>query len=142
MHFALLSFQPGYRFFDLLFETVSAFGTVGLSLGVTNVVFPERDSAEKVGNQIHIPNLIDYIPLPSGYVIQEIKPAAAFVGKTLAEIDLRKNFKVTVLTIKSVSPKLNTLNPSANVRISVNDVLIVFGEVNDIENLDETMNHS
>lgn len=36
MHFALLTFQPGYRFFDLLFETVSAFGTVGLSLGVTS----------------------------------------------------------------------------------------------------------
>ncbi len=36
MHFAVLTFQPGYRFFDLLFETVSAFGTVGLSLGVTS----------------------------------------------------------------------------------------------------------
>jgi len=36
LHFALLTFQPGYRFFDLLFETVSAFGTVGLSLGVTS----------------------------------------------------------------------------------------------------------
>lgn len=111
-------------------------------VGATGVVFPERDSAEKVGNQIHIPNLIDYIPLPSGYVIQEIKPPAAFIGKTLAEIDLRKNFKVTVLAIKSVSPKLNTLNPSANTRISGNDVLIVFGEVGDIETLDETMNHS
>ncbi|MDW7761910.1 MAG: TrkH family potassium uptake protein [Acidobacteriota bacterium] len=31
----LASFQPGLPFQDLLFETISAFGTVGLSLGVT-----------------------------------------------------------------------------------------------------------
>jgi trk system potassium uptake protein TrkA len=111
-------------------------------VGATEVVFPERDSAEKVGNRIHIPNLIDYIPLQSGYVIQEIKPPDYFVGKTLSEIDLRKKFKVTVLAIKSVSPRVNTINPSADARINENDVLIVFGAVNDIANLDETMNHS
>ncbi|MDQ1354442.1 MAG: trk/ktr system potassium uptake protein [Acidobacteriota bacterium] len=111
-------------------------------VGAAGVVFPERDSAEKVGNQIHIPNLIDYIPLPSGYVIQEIKPSDSFVGKTLREIDLRKKFNVTVLAIKSVSPHKNTINPSAEAKVRENDVLIVFGEVNDIETLDETMNHS
>jgi trk system potassium uptake protein TrkH len=35
LFFVLLSFQPGYEFFKLLFEVVSAFGTVGFSLGLT-----------------------------------------------------------------------------------------------------------
>ncbi len=108
-------------------------------VGATEVVFPERESAEKVGNRIHIPNLIDYIPLQAGYMIQEIKTSDFFVGKTLGEIDLRKKFKVTVLAIKSVSTNMNTINPSADARISGNDVLIVFGEVKDIEALDETL---
>lgn len=111
-------------------------------VGATEVVFPERDSAEKLGNRIHTPNLIDYIPLQSGYVIQEIKPSDYFVGKTLREIDLRKNFNVTVLAIKSVSPHKNTMNPSADAMVRENDVLIVFGSVKDIESLDETMNQS
>jgi trk system potassium uptake protein TrkH len=36
LFFVLMTFQPGSRFIDLLFETVSAFGTVGFSLGVTS----------------------------------------------------------------------------------------------------------
>lgn len=35
-HFLLLTLLPHCRFVDLLFETVSAFGTVGLSMGVTS----------------------------------------------------------------------------------------------------------
>jgi trk system potassium uptake protein len=111
-------------------------------VGATQIVFPERDSAEKIGNQIHIPNLIDYIPLQSGYVIQEIIPPPSFVGKTLKEIDLRKKFKVTVLAIKSLAPGDDIINPPAEVVIGGKDILIVFGEDKDIETLHQKMNHN
>jgi Trk K+ transport system NAD-binding subunit len=47
-----------------------------------------------------------------------------------------------IIAIKSVSPHKNTINPSPDARIKGNDVLIVFGEVKDIETLDQTMNQS
>ncbi|MBN2325694.1 MAG: Trk family potassium uptake protein, partial [Candidatus Omnitrophica bacterium] len=37
---ALVWAEPNIPFFDLLFEAISAFGTVGLSLGVTNQLSP------------------------------------------------------------------------------------------------------
>jgi trk system potassium uptake protein TrkA len=111
-------------------------------VGATEVVFPERDSAEKVANRIQTPNLIDYIPLQSGFVIQEIKIPGDFSGKTLGEIELRKKFKVTVLAIKPVSQNENIINPSANARLKENDILVLFGESKDIAYLDEAMNHS
>ena len=104
-------------------------------VGATDVVFPEKDEAQKLGNQIVSPNLIDYIPLESNFVIQEIAPPEAFIGKTLSEIGLRKKYKVTVLAIKSIIPDVTTINPSSEMVIKESDILIVFGENKDIENL-------
>ena len=104
-------------------------------VGATDVVFPEKDEAQKLGNQIVSPNLIDYIPLESNFVIQEIAPPDAFIGKTLSEVGLRKKYKVTVLAIKSIIPDVTTINPSSDMVIKESDILIVFGENKDIENL-------
>jgi len=104
-------------------------------VGATDVIFPEKDEAQKLGNQIVAPNLIDYIPLESNFVIQEIAPPDAFIGKTLSEIGLRKKYKVTVLAIKSIIPDVTTINPGGDVVIKESDILIVFGENKNIENL-------
>jgi trk system potassium uptake protein TrkA len=104
-------------------------------VGATDVIFPEKDEAQKLGNQIVAPNLIDYIPLESDFVIQEIAPPDAFIGKTLVEIGLRKKYKVTVLAIKSIIPDVTTINPGGDVVIKESDILIVFGENKDIETL-------
>lgn len=104
-------------------------------VGATDVVYPERDEGEKLGNQITSPNLIDYIPLDSGFVIQEIAPPDAFIGKTLVEIGIRKKYKVTVLAIKSIIPDKTLVNPAGDEVIKESDILIVFGENRDVETL-------
>jgi trk system potassium uptake protein len=104
-------------------------------VGATDIIYPERDIAQKLGFQINAPNLIDYLPLQSGFVIQEIAPPDAFIGKTLIEIGLRKKYKVTVLAIKSIIPDITTINPGGDVIIKESDILIVFGEDENIENL-------
>lgn len=104
-------------------------------VGASEVIFPEKDEAQKLGLQINSPNLIDYIPLQSGFVIQEIAPPDAFVGKTLLDIGLRKRYKVTVLAIKSIIPDITTVNPGGDMIIKESDILIVFGKTRDIENL-------
>jgi trk system potassium uptake protein TrkA len=104
-------------------------------VGATDIIFPERDEALKLAVQINAPNLIDYLPLQSGYIIQEIAAPDVFVGKTLIEIDLRRKFKVTVLAIKSIIPDITTINPSCDELIKESDILIVFGEEEDIDRL-------
>lgn len=104
-------------------------------VGASDVVYPEKDEGEKLGNQITSPNLIDYIPLDSGFVIQEIAPPDVFTGKTLSEIDIRKKYKITVLAIKSIIPDKTLINPTGDEVIKESDILIVFGENEDIEKL-------
>lgn len=104
-------------------------------VGASDVIFPEKNEAIKLGYQINAPNLIDYIPLESNFVIQEIAPPNSFIGKTLIEIGLRKKYKVTVLAIKSIIPDVTIINPGGEEVIKESDILIVFGENEDIENL-------
>jgi len=104
-------------------------------VGATEIIFPDRDEAQKLARQLDSPNLIDYLPLQSGFVIQEIAAPDPFIGKTLIEIDLRKKYKVTVLAIKSIIPDITTINPGGEEVIKESDILIVFGEESNIERL-------
>jgi trk system potassium uptake protein TrkA len=104
-------------------------------VGAAEIIYPERDEAQKLGTQLDSPNLIDYLPLESGFVIQEIAPPDAFIGKTLIEIGLRRKYRVTVLAIKSIIPDVTVINPGGDVVLKESDILIVFGEEKDIEKL-------
>ncbi len=104
-------------------------------VGASEIVYPDRDIAQKLATQIDSPNLIDYLPLQSGFVIQEIAAPDVFVGKTLTQVDIRRKYKVTVLAIKSIIPDITITNPGGDEIIKESDILIVFGDVDDIENL-------
>ena len=104
-------------------------------VGATEIIFPERDSAIKLGNRLNFSLLMDYIPLASGFAIQEIAPPDSFIGHTLAQIDLRKKYNITVVAIKSLIPDATTINPGGEFLIKESDILIVFGSELDIEQL-------
>jgi len=108
-------------------------------VGATEVLYPEKAVAEKLANQIISPNLIDYIPLVSGLVIQEIAPPDAFIGKTLAEIDIRKKYNITVIAIKSIIPEEISLNPGGDYLVKESDILIALGADEDIDKLHEKL---
>jgi len=121
-------------------------------VGANEVLFPERDVAIKLANQLISPNLMDYIPLESGFVIEEIAPPDMFVGKTLEETDMRKKFNINVIGIKQIIPDRSSadggpfndsglsLNPGGNFLIKESDILIVLGTIQDIEKLHSKMN--
>jgi trk system potassium uptake protein TrkA len=102
-------------------------------VGATDIIFPERDQARKLGLRISAPNLIDYLALHSGFVIHEIAAPDAFVGKTLMEIGLRKKYGVTVMAIKSIIPDTTRINPAGDEVIKESDILIIFGSQDDFE---------
>jgi trk system potassium uptake protein TrkA len=104
-------------------------------VGASDIVYPEKDLARKLAVQLDSPNLIDYLPLQAGFMIQEIAPPDAFIGKTLTEIDLRKKYGITLLAVKSIIPDITTVNPGGDVLIKESDILIVFGDEKDIDNL-------
>ena len=120
-----------------------------LKLGVHQAITPEFEMASRLASSLFNENVLDYIPLGEGYNIFQIKTPKSFVGKTLAEIDLRIKYNLNLITIKRVHTVKNEDTgenivkqriygvPTASTIIEENDVLIVLGKDKDVKKIIE-----
>ena len=69
--------------------------------GADEVVYPERDSAERVAMRTSATNVFDYIELTDEYAIYEIPPLASWVGKTILELGIRNRYHINILAVKT-----------------------------------------
>lgn len=102
---------------------------------VDEVVFPEREAAERLARRLASPNLLDYLHLGDEYSLHEVAPPDSFVGKTLQALQLRSRFNVQVLAIRdSLTGKMH-VNPAADCIIKDSDALLVLGNNADLARL-------
>ncbi len=102
-------------------------------VGATEVVFPEEDMAVRVAQRIISPNIVDHIPLLPGYSIVELVVPEKFQGKTLLDLNLRRDYGVEVLVIKR-GDQVKVI-PSALDTIEYGDTLVILGRDEDIARL-------
>jgi trk system potassium uptake protein TrkA len=110
-------------------------GKILSKVGASDVICPEKDMAIKVARSLSTPDVLDYIPMSGDYLIAEIAPLDAFVGKSLAELQLRSRYGITVIGIKELVPENFVLVPPASFVIKHSDILIVIGKRVDIQKI-------
>ena len=76
--------------------TSSAHGRILEQLGVHHVVFPEADMGRRVAHMVAGESL-DYIEIAPEFVMVKISAPTSFDGQTLAKLELRKRYGVTVV---------------------------------------------
>ena len=104
-------------------------------VGATDVIIPEKEIANKVARSLISPNVFDYLPLSDDYMIFEMAPPESFLGKTMAELQLRSLYNVMVIAVKDLlTDRVSTL-PPANFVIKDGQVLVLVGREADIEKL-------
>ena len=89
--------------------------------------------------------ILDHIGLSANSSIIEIKPPEEFIGKTLRDLEIRAKYGVNVIALKKKSIKTEegeeveqesiNVTPQADDVISKDDILVVFGENDKIEEL-------
>jgi trk system potassium uptake protein TrkA len=104
-------------------------------IGASQVVFPEKDMAERLANILERSSILDYFEIAEGYSILEIAPPPSFVNKTLADLDLTNTYHVQVIMIKEIVPERITVVPKASQLIKESDVLVLLGRDEDLERL-------
>lgn len=105
------------------------------SVGATEVIYPEKDMAIKTALKLSCPNVLEYLPLISGFGIQEIAPPEKFIGKSLIELDLRNKYGIQVIAIKELIPEKTTFVPKADFVLKDSDILIIMGEDKQLEKI-------
>jgi len=103
-------------------------GKILNAVGASEVIYPEKDMAIRTALRLSNPNVLEYLPLISGFGIQEIAPPERFIGKTLSQLDLRNKLGIQVMAIKSLIPEKTTFIPTADFLIKDSDILIIMGE--------------
>ena len=98
--------------------------------GADNIVYPERQLAHWTAIRYASDNLSDYIELGDDSGIFEVTPPAAWTGKTVGDIDIRKRFGVNILAIKKDGKMSLAVNCNSVIEDGFH--LILLGEFKDV----------
>ena len=99
-------------------------------VGADEVVYPEKEIAEKVAVRCNAKNIFDYIKLTSEYSIYEIPILDSWVGKTIVEINVRKRHKVNIVAVIH-NEKMQPM-PGADYVFGKGDRITVIGKADDV----------
>lgn len=102
--------------------------------GADEVIYPEKDIAEKCAARYSVDNVFDYIELDDDYAIYEIPPLKEWIGRSIRESDIARRFKVSVLGIKDFGARTKIM-PSADYVIDESEHLIVLANRETISRL-------
>lgn len=115
-------------------------------LGVSSIVFPERDMGERLANKLISPEVVEEINLSPEYSLFEIQTPAEFVGKSLGDLEVRARHSINIIAIKrkvkpsgkkTVGKPLELLNilPKGDDILFEGDTLLVLAAYESIEKM-------
>ena len=100
-------------------------------VGADRVVFPEREMGQRVARSLVMPNILDLMELSDGFQVAEVVAPDSWCGRTLVEINVRRNYGVSVIAIHRGTQFI--ASPGAEEKVLPGDVMVLLGKTKDIE---------
>jgi trk system potassium uptake protein TrkA len=117
-------------------------GKILRMIGVSDVIFPEKDMAVRVANRLALKNALDYLPISAEYGIVEVNAPKSFAGKSLKDLKISTSYGCQVIALRNPVKKAGTsglttlkIAPTALDIIQEGSVMIVVGKHEDIEKI-------
>ncbi len=98
--------------------------------GADEVVYPDKDIAEKLAVKLNSAKVFDYIELNSEYSIFEIAVPHHWSGKTVIDVNPRKRHGLNILTVKKGNLVIDGVD--GNYVFEQEDHMLVFGKTEQI----------
>ena len=102
-------------------------------VGADRVIQPEQETGTRLAHSFNVPNVIDYLDVGPSFGIEKVRPPAAFVGKTLGELELKNRMGVTPIALRRGQNVI--INPAREERVAQGDELILIGRDDHLEEL-------
>ena len=113
------------------------------NLGVTEVIYPERDAAIRLAHRLASPKVLEYLELAPGYSIEEVSVPIRLAGLSLKESRIREEHHLNIIGIKKQVTRMVkgrmmkeerfNFTPSLGDLIEKGDVLVVIGKEQDLD---------
>ena len=78
-------------------------------IGADQVVFPEQESGRNLAHTLNNTEILDYIELSKHYSIVKTGVPASWVGKSVGELAIRKQYKVNIVSVQGADGSLQTV---------------------------------
>lgn len=96
-------------------------------IGVTETIFPERESGIRLGKRISSSSLLNYVQLGPDFGIQEMAVPSAWVGRSLRDLQLPRQHSVTVVAVHDMLMDRIYPVPDPDALLKESDTLLVAG---------------
>lgn len=118
-------------------------GKILENMGVTEVIYPERDAGVRLAHRLTAPNVLEYLQLSPGYSIEEVTVPDQLISKPIGDSRIRTEYRVNIIAVKK---KVQTMikgalqnrefvnfTPAPTDVMEKGDVLVVIGREEDLE---------
>jgi trk system potassium uptake protein TrkA len=103
--------------------------------GADEVIYPEREMAEKLAIRHNSKNIFDFIELTPEYAIFEIPICDIWSGKSISSVDVRRKYHINILAIKNGNNLMPL--PGGDYIFTMKDHIIIIGKPSDVFKLTE-----
>lgn len=104
-------------------------------VGADDVVFLERDMGEKLAHTLEKQDVLEYLRYSDDYSIVEKKVPAAWVGKTMIELNVRRKYGVNIIAVQEANTGKINITPAPDRPFNEHDVITLIGSNKDINKL-------
>lgn len=103
-------------------------------IGADQVIFPEQESGRNLAHALNNREIIEFIQLSDHYSIVKTEVPGSWLGKSAAELDIRRQFKVTIVAVQGPDGNLQTA-PLSGYVFHRGDLLFSLGRNEDNDSL-------
>lgn len=102
-------------------------------VGATTVVLPDLDAAQKITQMLVSTSVYDFLQVSSLFIMAEVKVKPELSGKTLAEVEFRKKYRLNVIACRAEEGQELSLVRSSDFALISGQHLLVAGTEADIK---------
>lgn len=101
-------------------------------IGVTETIFPERESGVRLGKRISSRSLLNYVALGEDFSVQEMAVPESWVGKSLRDLELPRKRGISVVAVHDMLNDRILSVPDADAPLKESDTLLMAGSDEDL----------
>ncbi|MBI2665877.1 TrkA family potassium uptake protein [Candidatus Woesearchaeota archaeon] len=105
-------------------------GAILEKIGASKVVYPERESAIRLASQLTSSDILEFLEVSPDYQVAEFMAPSQFVGNSLENLELQKEYHVLILAIRRKNKIIGI--PSGKEKINDSDILVAVGQTKEM----------
>lgn len=101
--------------------------------GADEILYPEKDIAQEIAISVCSDSVFDVMEISENFYVMEIKPLDQWIGKTILELNFRKQYNLNIMATKKgkdISPM-----PYVDYVFNKDEHLLVLGHIDDINKI-------